>query len=340
MGVFFGMKLNKEFFKNNALTFCAALSLIALFLPFAYMKVESSYLGDYGESISLIDFIFDGGWFGAALFVFPIVLIVFNYVKPVEYLKKIVGIAAPAVTIVTVIILYIVISDSYYEISVIPSAGFYLSLVANAGAILSAIFLCEAVSKPSSDKAEKIKKTSKKKFEKAKNIAADKVSDAASSVATVAKEQTELATLKAEINVIDKELNASYSMVGKKFVEYVIETQEMPGIDVSDILKWIDPKVSRKKELEEEIIVVEKRNKEQKLLREKQQAEQEYIEEKEKLDKALAMDIIDEDIYNSKLSVHKKKLDNFEAIRKLELQVDMGIITEEEKNAQLFEILN
>ena len=129
-------------------------------------------------------------------------------------------------------------------------------------------------------------------------------------------------------------------MVGRKFVEYVAETQEMPGIDVSDILKWIDPKVTRKKELEAEVIEVEKRNKEQKLLREKQQAEQDFINEKEKLDKALAMEIIDEDIYNSKLSAQKKKLDNFEAIRKLELQVDMGIITEEEKNAKLYEILN
>lgn len=334
------MKLNKDFFKNNALAFCATISFIALFLPFAYMKVESSYLGDYGESISLIDFISDGGWLGAALFLFPIILIVFNYVKPVEHLKKIVGIVAPAISLVTILILYFVISDSYCELSVIPSVGFYIAIVANAGSVLCAVFLCEKLSKPSSDKVVKVKKDGKKKFVKAKNVATDKVSDVASSVATVAKEQTELATLKAEINVIDKELNASYSMVGKKFVEYVIATQEMPGIDVSDILKWIDPKVTRKKELEEEIIVVEKRNKEQKLLREKQQAEQEYIEEKEKLDKALAMDIIDEEIYNAKLLIHKKKLDNFEAIRKLELQVDMGIITEEEKNAQLFEILN
>lgn len=334
------MKLNKEFFKSHALTFCAALSLIAFFLPFAYLKVESSFLGDYGENISLIDFISDGGWFGTALFLFPIILIVFNYVKPVEHLKKIAGIAAPAITIITVIILYLIISEDNYGVSVIPSVGFYLSLAANAGAVASAVFLCDNVTKPSSDKAEKVKNAGKKKLAKAKNVAADKVSDAASSVATVAKEQTELATLKAEINVIDKELNASYSMVGKKFVEYVIATQEMPGIDVSDILKWIDPKVTRKKELEDEIIVVEKRNKEQKLLREKQQAEQEYIDEKEKLDKALAMDIIDEEIYKSKLAVQKKKLDNFEAIRKLELQVDMGIITEEEKNAQIFEILN
>lgn len=335
------MKINKEFFKNNALTFCAVVSLISLFLPFAYMKVESSFLGDYGENISLLEFIFDGGWIGTVLFLFPIVLIIFNYLKPVEHLKKIVGIAAPAVNAVAVLILYFIISGDYYGVSVIPSVGFFVAVAANAAAIVCSIFLCDKVSRPMNDKLQKTKKSSGKKgIEKAKNVAADKAADVASTVATAAKEQAELVSLKSEINVIDKELNSSYSMVGKKFVEYVVATQEMPGIDVSDILKWIDPKVTRKKELEEEIIVVEKRNKEQKLLREKQQAEQEYIEEKEKLDKALAMEIIDKEIYDTKLSVHKKKLENFEEIRKLELQVDMGIITEEEKNAKLFEILN
>ena len=334
------MKINKDFFKNHALTVCAAVSLLALFLPFAYMKIESSYIGDVGESISLISFIFGGGWIGAALFLFPIAIIFFNNVKPLQNLRKIVGIVAPVITVAAVLILYFIISDSYYGLSVISSVGFYIVVVANIGAILSAVFLCEKISKPSSDKVERIKNKGKKKIEKVKNNASDVVTGAASTVATVAKEQTELATLKAEINVIDKDLNASYSIVGRKFVEYVAETQEMPGIDVSDILKWIDPKVTRKKELEAEVIEVEKRNKEQKLLREKQQAEQDFINEKEKLDKALAMEIIDEEIYNTKLSAQKKKLDNFEAIRKLELQADMGIITEEEKNAKLYEILN
>ena len=36
----------------------------------------------------------------------------------------------------------------------------------------------------------------------------------------------------------------------------------------------------------------------------------------------------------------KKKLDNFEVIRKLDQQVQMGLITEEEKNAKLYDILN
>lgn len=161
-----------------------------------------------------------------------------------------------------------------------------------------------------------------------------------SSVATAAKEHSELAGLKAEINVIEKELDASYVMIGRKYVGYVIESGEMPGIDITDILKMIDPKMTRKQELQEKIIELEKRIKEQDALRDKQAAEAEYIAGKEKLDKALAMGVLDQADYDVKLSALQKKRDNFETMRKLEQQVQMGIITEEEKNAKLFEILN
>lgn len=161
-----------------------------------------------------------------------------------------------------------------------------------------------------------------------------------SSVATAAKEHSELAGLKAEINVIEKELDASYVMIGRKFVDYVIESGEMPGIDITDILKMIDPKMTRKQELQKKVIELEKQIKEQDALRDKQAAEAEYIAGKEKLDKALAMGVLDQADYDVKLSALQKKRDNFEIIRKLEQQVQMGIITEEEKNAKLFEILN
>lgn len=161
-----------------------------------------------------------------------------------------------------------------------------------------------------------------------------------SSVATAAKEHSELAGLKAEINVIEKELDASYVMIGRKFVDYVIESGEMPGIDITDILKMIDPKMTRKQELQKKVIELEKQIKEQDALRDKQAAEAEYIAGKEKLDKALAMGVLDQSDYDVKLSALQKKRDNFEIMRKLEQQVQMGIITEEEKNAKLFEILN
>lgn len=160
-----------------------------------------------------------------------------------------------------------------------------------------------------------------------------------SSVVSSTQEQAELVQLKSKVNVIEQELSASYSIVGKKFVEFVVATGEMPGIDISDLFPVIEPKLTEKKELEEKIIKLEKEVKNKAVLREKQQAEEEFQKEKGKLDKALAMDVISQDEYNSKLSVIQKKLDCFEEIRKLEKQVDMKLITKEEKDAKIKALL-
>lgn len=160
-----------------------------------------------------------------------------------------------------------------------------------------------------------------------------------SSVTTAAQEQSELVALKSQINVIEQELNSSYVQIGRKFVEYVIKSGDMPGIDVSDILKLIDPKLTKKKELESRIIELEKEIKSKNVLREKQQAEEEFLAEKAKLDKALAMEIISQDEYDAKIVSARKKVDNFELIRKIEQQADMGLITKEEKAQKLQELL-
>lgn len=115
---------------------------------------------------------------------------------------------------------------------------------------------------------------------------------------------------------------------------------EMPVIDISDILRMMDPKIERKNELQKQIIELEKRIKEKDALRDKQAAEQEYIDGKEKLDKALAMGVLEQADYDVKLAALAKKRDNFEIMRKLDQQVELGIITVEEKNAKLYEILN
>ncbi len=44
--------------------------------------------------------------------------------------------------------------------------------------------------------------------------------------------------------------------------------------------------------------------------------------------------------YDVKLAALAKKRDNFEIMRKPDQQVELGIITVEEKNAKLYEILN
>lgn len=159
-----------------------------------------------------------------------------------------------------------------------------------------------------------------------------------SNAAVSAQEQSELVSLKSQVNVIEQELNSSYIQIGRKYVDYVISSGDMPGIDVSDILKLIDPKMTKKQELEQKIIELEKEIKQKNVLREKQQAEEEFLAEKSKLDKALGMDVITQEDYDIKIAIARKKVDNFEAIRKIEQQAEMGLITKEEK-AQKIEAL-
>ena len=156
-----------------------------------------------------------------------------------------------------------------------------------------------------------------------------------STVGVAAQDQSELAALKMQVNVIEQELEASYVQIGRRYVDYVIATGEMPGIDVSDVLKLIDPKLTQKEDLEQQIIVLEKKIKDNAVLREKQAAEAEYLQEKGKLDKALAMDILSQDEYDIKLAIAKKKVDNFEAIRRVEQQYDMKLISKEERDAKI-----
>ena len=109
----------------------------------------------------------------------------------------------------------------------------------------------------------------------------------------------------------------------------------MGGLDVTDLLTMMDPKLTRKQELEQQQIELEKRMKQNNILREKAKAEQEFQEEKTKLDRALAMDVISQDEYNYKISIARKRVDNFEEIRRIEQQCEMGIITPEERNARI-----
>lgn len=93
--------------------------------------------------------------------------------------------------------------------------------------------------------------------------------------------------------------------------------------------------LTKKAELEAQIIELEKQMKNNSVLREKQAAEAEYLAEKSKLDKALGMDIISQQEYDERLAVAKKKVDNFEEIRRVEQQYSMKLITKEEKEAKI-----
>ena len=177
-----------------------------------------------------------------------------------------------------------------------------------------------------------------KALKTAKNVGDSLASSAVnvgSTAGAVVQDNSEVANLKMQINIIEQELDAAYLQIGRKYVQHVLDTGDMGNLDVGDLLTMMDPKLSRKQELEKELIELEKRMKQNAILRDKERAEQEFQAEKTKLDRALAMDVISQDEYNFKISSARKRVDNFEEIRRVEQQFDMGIITKEEMNARI-----
>jgi len=164
--------------------------------------------------------------------------------------------------------------------------------------------------------------------------------DMANSVSTIAREQGSINNIEKEIGVLNSEIDTAYTQIGRRFVEYVIEKKEMPGIDVSDILNMLEPKMSRKTELEAERIEIQKRLKDMALIQEKNRLEEEFRIEKDKLDRGRAMDIINEVEYEQKINQYRKKIDNFDEIKKIEQQHEFGIINLQEKEIKINLILN
>ena len=85
----------------------------------------------------------------------------------------------------------------------------------------------------------------------------ESATNAGSSVGTSVQDNAELNSLKMQINVIEQELDAAYVQIGKKYVDYVVKTGDMGNLDVSDLLTMMDPKLTRKQELEEQLVELE-----------------------------------------------------------------------------------
>ena len=182
-------------------------------------------------------------------------------------------------------------------------------------------------------------------IDEVKEEAIDEVkAEAAAETVDEAKEQAADETIdevKAEdtAETIDEEKEVSEEPAEDKVAEESDEDEE-PVFDVSDFLTIIKQDQAKKKELENQLAEVEKRAKQNTLLREKTKAEESFEQEKGVLDKALAMEIISKEEYEQKLNIARKKVENFEEIKKIEQQFEMGIITKEEKDEKINAILN
>ena len=73
--------------------------------------------------------------------------------------------------------------------------------------------------------------------------------------------------------------------------------------------------------------------------KDRKKAVEQFESEKRKLDKAKDLDIISDLEYEEKLEKARKKFDNFETLKKIQMQFEMDIITREEYEEKVRNIL-
>lgn len=152
---------------------------------------------------------------------------------------------------------------------------------------------------------------------------------------TKSQKEAEITNLKKEIQTVENDLDAAYIQIGRRFIEKAEITKDYCGLEIDDILRVMQPKIEKKKELDKQLVMIEKSIREIDILREKEKADLEFKDEKSKLDKALAMDVLTKQEYEQRLSVAKKKAYNFEEIRRVNQQFDMKLITAEERDEKI-----
>ncbi len=158
-------------------------------------------------------------------------------------------------------------------------------------------------------------------------------------ISGVSKEQTELANLKIQKSVVERKMEGQYAEIGKKYIAYVSNTSNTSPFDVQEVLDAMQPNLEKIAEIDAQIAEKERVIKENNAERDRKRAQEQYEAEKRKLDRAKELDVITEAEYDEKLAAAQKKLDNFELLRRVEMQYDMDIITREEYEEKIRSIL-
>ncbi len=166
------------------------------------------------------------------------------------------------------------------------------------------------------------------------------VSDLANTMVITSKEQDKINTMEKEIKCLNLEIKSAYSEIGEKFVEHKNLNNEIETFNIDDILNVLDSKINKREELKAKVIEASKELNDKLILQEKKRVKEQFEREKDKLDKALAMDIINKDEYFKKIKVHENKVIYFDEIKNIEKQYEMKIISYDEKNEKIKSILD
>lgn len=187
-------------------------------------------------------------------------------------------------------------------------------------------------------KMNMFEKTTKAVKEAGKTVV-DSAKGLGNSIYYTSKEQGELAGMKVQKSVIEKRLLNSYAEIGKKYVEYITRAQGVEAFDVSDIIEAMKPDLDKLEEIKSAAAEKEAAARKEEEERRQKKAWEEFEAKKAKLDKAFEMDILTQEEYDEKLSMAQKKLDNYDMLRKIEMQLQMGIISNDEYREKVENLL-
>ena len=167
----------------------------------------------------------------------------------------------------------------------------------------------------------------------------DKTTKAVRDLSNATREQTELANLKIQKAAIEKKLESQYAEIGKRYVAYIADTFRTEPFDVTDILDVINPDLDKIAEIVDQVEQKEQQFRQHSIEKDRKKALEQFESEKRKLDKARDLDIISELEYDEKLAKARKRYDNFEMLKKIQMQFEMDIITREEYEEKVRNIL-
>lgn len=161
------------------------------------------------------------------------------------------------------------------------------------------------------------------------------IGNAADKTGTNAKISLQISSLEMERDKLNVEYENVCAIVGRKYVEYLLNDGTPAHVDVTEELRVIVPKLERIEEIEDEINRLEASRRDNQFTEEFNEAQQEYLALKKKLDQGLRLGVINKDEYNERLAKAKGKVDNFNEIQRVKSQYELGIITKEEMKAKL-----
>lgn len=167
----------------------------------------------------------------------------------------------------------------------------------------------------------------------------DRTTKVVREIGNVTKEQTELANLKIQKAAIEKKLESQYAEIGKRYVAYIADSFRTTPFDVSDILDAINPDLEKVSEITEQISQKDQQVRQHSIEKDRKKALDQFESEKRKLDKARDLDVITYEEYEEKLAKAQKKFDNFEMLKKIQMQYEMDIITKEEYEDKVRNVL-